>query len=143
MKSVEAQLQEALEQIKGLTKENTELKEAVTKQRKETAKVERTSQLKESKLPEPCVKRLEEAFKESTDNAGLKEAINVETEYVKSLRGPATKHNGAGDNGQALSESEQNTAKVEEYRERQFNAYRAGGMNEADASRMSGFTPKK
>lgn len=98
MKSAEELLHEANEKIKTLTLENTQLKEAVSTGKIATAKAERDGQLKESKLPAPCVARLSEAFKASTDNAGLKEAINVESEYVKSL-GVIVKHNGAGANG--------------------------------------------
>jgi hypothetical protein len=61
-----------------LETENTELKATITEVRIAAAKKERDRLLKESGLPEPCVKRLHEAFAKSTDNAGLKSAINVE-----------------------------------------------------------------
>lgn len=138
MDSIEVKLNEALAKNKILETENTQLKEAVTAGKVATAKVERASQLKEAKLPEPCIKRIDEAFSKSTDNAGLKEAINVENEYLKSLR-TVTKHNGTGDNGTI----EESVAKVAEFKERQFNAYRASGMSIEEASALSGFTPKK
>lgn len=138
MDSIEVKLNEALAKIKILETENTQLKEAVTTSKVATAKAERASQLKESKLPEPCVKRIDEAFGKSTDNAGLKEAINVENEYIKSLK-VVTKHNGAGDNG-TVEESE---AKTLEFKERQFKAYRASGISIEEASSLSGHTPKK
>lgn len=139
MKSVEVQLNEALAKITTLETENTQLKEAVTAGKIGIAKAERTAQLTEAKLPEPCTKRLQEAFAKSTDNAGLKEAINVEAEYVKSLR-TVTKHNGVEDNGGTIEESEK---QISEYQERQYNTYRASGMSEVEASSMSGFKPKK
>jgi len=139
MKSVEVQLNEALATIETLKTENGQLKEAVTAGKVAAAKAEREGQLKESKLPEPCTKRINEAFAKSTDNAGLKEAINTEVEYIKSLR-TLPKHNGAEDNSGTLQESEQ---KIEDLQKRQFIAYVAGGMNESDASAMSGFKPKK
>lgn len=43
--------------------------------------------------------------------------------------------------GTPPTEAEQNQAKVNEFKERQFKAYRATGMNEAEASAMSGFKP--
>jgi hypothetical protein len=145
MKSIEVQLNEALELVKAKDAEIATLKESVNKQQKATAKAERATQLKESKLPEPCIVRIDAAFANSTDNAGLKEAINVEAEYVKSLRGTTTKHNGVNDNGGAanLNEAEQEQAKAEGFKERQFNTYRSTGMSVAEASAMSGFTPKK
>lgn len=142
MKSIEVQLQEAQEQIKTLTVENGQLKEAVSAGKIATAKVERASMLKESKLPEPCVARIDGAFAKSADNAGLKEAINIEAEYVKSLRGPATKHNGSGDNGN-ITEADASQVKIGELQKRQFDTYVAGGMKEAEASAMSGYKPKK
>jgi len=83
MKSVEVQLHEALGQIKALTAENTSLKQAVTAAKIALAKAERDGVLKESRLPEPCLKRIEAAFSKSTSNAGLKEAINVELRHIE------------------------------------------------------------
>lgn len=137
MESIEVKLNAALTKIAALETENKQLKEAVAQGRIEKAKAERAVALKEAKLPAPCVARLDEAFKSSTDNAGLKEAINVEAEYVKSLQGEAKKNNGAGDNGN-LQEST-----IESLQERQYNSYRKSGMSETEASAMSGFTPKK
>lgn len=137
MKSLEVQLNESIALVATRDAEIVSLKEAVTNHKKAAAKAERDSQLKESKLPEPCVKRIGEAFKESTDNAGLKEAINVEAEYVKSLGGPVQKKNGASE---VVTESAQ---KLNAARERQFNTYRKSGMSIEAASSASGFTPSK
>lgn len=138
MKSIEVQLNEALELVKAKDVEIASLKESVNKQQKATAKAERDGQLKESKLPEPCVKRISEAFSASTDNAGLKEAINVEVEYIKSLGGHIQKKNGAGDG--SITEAAQ---KLKTSRERQFNTYRRSGMSIEEASKASGHTPSK
>lgn len=136
MESIEVKYNQLKEANTRLEAENKQLKEAITAGKVATAKAERTSLMKEAKLPEPCVVRLEEAFKASTDNAGLKEAINVEAEYIKSLH-TVVKHNGAADN---TTVTESDTVKMQE---RQFNAYRKGGMSIEEASRMSGFVPKK
>lgn len=140
MESLEIQLNKALEQVKTLTVENTSLKEAVSAGKVATAKAEREGQLKESKLPAPCVTRINEAFAKSTDNAGLKEAINAESEYVKSLRGTVIKHNGSDDNASVdLNESE---TKIEELRKRQYKVYRESGMSKEEAASMSGYDKK-
>lgn len=141
MQSIEVKLNEALAKITALETENKQLKEAVVSGKIEKAKAERANQLKESKLPAPCVARLEEAFKNSTDNAGLKEAINVESDYVKQLT-PITKHNGASDNA-TITEAGQDQQKLEGFKERQFNTYVRSGMSEAQASVASGFKPRK
>lgn len=138
MKSIEVQLNEALAQITVKDAEILSLKEAVTNGKVATAAADRASQLKESKLPEPCSKRINEAFAKSTDNAGLKEAINAEADYVKSLR-TITKHNGVEDNG-TLQES---TDKLEGYKKEQFESAIRSGMSEAEAQGFSGYTPKK
>ncbi len=57
------------------------LKQATTKvyeQRVTIAKLERDAVLKEAKLSTNSIMRLHEAFKGSTDNAGLRQAIHVE-----------------------------------------------------------------
>lgn len=133
MKSTEVQLNESLAKITVLETENGQLKEAITNGKKATAKAERDAQLKESKLPEPSVKRISESFANSADNAGLKEAINTENEYVKSLR-TIVKHNGT-EQGTEVKESDVQAAA---FRERQFKAYVASGLSEANASAMSG-----
>lgn len=140
MKSIEVQLNEALDVIKAKDAEIVTLKEAVNKQQIATAKAERDGQLKESKLPVPCVNRLSEAFAKSTDNAGLKEAINVEAEYVKSLGGAIKKHNGADDNAGVVNESAE---MLESCKKEQYAAAIATGMSEAEAVGFSGYTPKK
>jgi hypothetical protein len=78
MKSIEVQLNEANARITALETENTQLKESVSTQRKATAKVERAWLLEKAGLPPVSVKRINEAFANSTDNAGLKQAINTE-----------------------------------------------------------------
>jgi hypothetical protein len=134
MKSLEVQLNESIANVEKLEKENKELKEAVHAAKLATAKAERDAQLKESKLPKVSVDRISEAFKASADNGGLKEAINVEVEYVKQLTGSVTKkHNGAGTT--AVSEA---VTDMDAVRQRQYRAYRASGMNEALAKKTAG-----
>ena len=139
MKSIEVQLNEALELVKSRDAEIVTLKESINVGKQATAKAERDGQLKESKLPEPCVLRLSEAFAKSTDNAGLKEAINVESAYVQSLT-TIKKNNGATDNTQTVNESEQ---QIDGFKKRQFDVYRKSGMSIEEASAASGYTPKK
>lgn len=71
MISIEAQLSLALE-------ENKSLKLALHIARVAKARSEREMRLRNSGLPEQARDRLHMAFAKSTDNAGLKEAINVE-----------------------------------------------------------------
>jgi len=83
MKSIEVLLHEALDTIKAKEAENASLKATVHQLRLITAKHERDGVLKAANLPEPSVKRLHEAFASSTDNAGLKQAINCEKRGVR------------------------------------------------------------
>jgi len=78
MVSVEVKLNEALRTIELLKDVNTQLKTRIHQMQIDKAKVTRDGVLREARLPEPCVRRLHEAFATSTDNAGLKQAINVE-----------------------------------------------------------------
>ena len=78
MKSVEAQLHEAFERIGQLTGENIELKKVIHEKQITIAKIERDGVLKVANLSPDSADRLHKAFATSTNNAGLKEAINVE-----------------------------------------------------------------
>lgn len=78
MKSIEVQLSDALEHNRLLIKINTHLKAAVTEQRIRTAKAERELRMHVAGVSLAARGRLHAAFAHSTDNAGLKEAINVE-----------------------------------------------------------------
>jgi len=64
-----------------LQADNDSLKKSVHQLRIDKAKIERDLLLKESKLPEPCVKRLQAAFATSADNAGLRSAIKIERNW--------------------------------------------------------------
>jgi hypothetical protein len=66
--------------------ENEQLKATIHELTIDRARIERHYKILESKLPEPCVKRLNEAFKTSTDNAGLKQAINCELRGLEKVR---------------------------------------------------------
>jgi hypothetical protein len=70
--------QQHLARIAFLEKENKELKAAITTQRRQTARANRELLFRERNLPVDIKERLHQVFSSSTDNAGLKEAINVE-----------------------------------------------------------------
>jgi hypothetical protein len=76
MKSIEAQLNEVLEQI-------TTLRKAVTFYRLKAAKAERELLMHKANLTLTAKDRLHSAFINSLDNAGLREAINIELRGVK------------------------------------------------------------
>lgn len=78
MKSIEVQLNEALEQIKFLNQQNTDLKAAVTEHRVRAARAERELRFREANLSGSAKDRLHDAFRTSMDNAGLHSAIKVE-----------------------------------------------------------------
>jgi hypothetical protein len=65
-----------------LNADNIQLKTTLAQARINCATRLRTYILRDSRLPEPCVKRLNAAFAKSTDNSGLKEAINAERKLV-------------------------------------------------------------
>ncbi len=69
-----------------LIEENKQLKVAIHQVQVARAATERKYILRDSHLPEPCVKRLDAAFANSTDNAGLKQAINVELKFLENAR---------------------------------------------------------
>jgi hypothetical protein len=85
MKSIEVQLHEALKQINTKDSEIVSLKRVIHQKQLTIANIQRDWKLKEAGLPEPCVKRIHDAFATSLDNAGLKEAINVERRKAGSL----------------------------------------------------------
>ena len=78
MKSIEAQLSEALDEASFYKRINVELKAALHQAQIHKATAERRHILYLSGLPQVSVDRLHVAFAKSTDNAGLREAINVE-----------------------------------------------------------------
>jgi hypothetical protein len=76
MKSLEVQLNEALA-------ENVSLKDVIHQKQITIAKLQRDELLWQAGLPQRCVQRLNSAFATSTDNAGLKQAINCERRGVQ------------------------------------------------------------
>ena len=84
MKSIEAQLNEALDLLKCRDAEIVTLKKVIHEKQIIIAKTERDGKLKESGLPAGAVARLHAAFAQSTDNAGLKQAINCERRMPQS-----------------------------------------------------------
>lgn len=71
MQSLEVRLNEALAEIE-------QLKARVTEERIRATRAEREMRFRAAGVPQPAKDRLHAAFATSTDNAGLKEAINVE-----------------------------------------------------------------
>jgi hypothetical protein len=72
--------------IEALLEENQQLKVALHQVQIARAATERKYILRDSHLPEPCVKRLDAAFTNSTDNAGLKQAIHAEERFLERAR---------------------------------------------------------
>lgn len=139
MKSIEQKLQEALVENENLKKQiataTTKLNEAHIAK----AKAERDVKLSEAKLPAPSVGRITEAFKASTDNAGLQEAINTEKKYLEDL-GITPKIERNNGPGAPVSEAEQQTAKL---KESQYYMLVKSGTKPEEAEAMTGFHPKK
>lgn len=77
MLSIETRLNEALAMVATLQQENKQLKVTVTVQRIRAARAEREMIMRERGLSETQKQNLHQAFSNSTDNAGLREAINV------------------------------------------------------------------
>lgn len=78
MKSLETQLHEALEQIKVKDAQILSLKQAVHERQVAYTKVIRDGMLASSGLPDDARKRIAAAFANSTNNDGVRQAINVE-----------------------------------------------------------------
>ena len=85
MKSIEVQLNEALDNNRFLERQIVSLRHALTQARLEAAAIKRKHILKEAMLEAESITRLERAFTNSTDNAGLKEAINAERRHMRSM----------------------------------------------------------
>ncbi|MFY9909129.1 MAG: hypothetical protein WCF22_00555 [Candidatus Sulfotelmatobacter sp.] len=78
MQSLELRLNEALAGIEERNKLITTLKRLLHKKTLAYAELQRDWQLKSAGLSPDSIARLHQAFATSTNNAGLKEAINVE-----------------------------------------------------------------
>lgn len=91
VKTLEQQLQEATTNLATVTEAHKatqkKLEEAENATKKVTAAAELTKLLKESKLPEKAQDKLRTQFKEAIAVDGMKEAVEAEKEYVKSLTG--------------------------------------------------------
>lgn len=111
-KTLEQQLQEATAALTEantkitvletkVTESETKLSEAANVAKKATASTELTKLLTESKLPEKAQDRIRAQFKEAIEVTGMKEAIDAEKDYIKSLGVKTTasvSNMGAGDN---------------------------------------------
>lgn len=78
MQSIEAKLNEALVSIKEKDALILSLKQVIHKKSLIIATMERNWMLKEARVSPESAKRLHAAFANSTNNSGLREAINVE-----------------------------------------------------------------
>lgn len=128
MKTLETQLQEAntalvaantklAEEKKRADEATTKLQEAEKTSKKATAQAELTKLLTEAAFPEKVRKvvedRIRKQFAEATEVAGMKEAIDAEKEYIKSLGGSGKvvnmgeRHNGSSETKVDLKESSQ------------------------------------
>lgn len=97
MKTIEQQLQEANTELAAA---KTKLAESEKASKKAVASAELTKLLSESKLPEIAQKKLRERFAEAVAVDGMKEAIELEREYIKSVGGSAqVKNMGERENG--------------------------------------------
>lgn len=139
MKSTELQLAEALENgkvsaatITTLEAQVAAFKAAASVSAKAAAKSELSKLMAEAKLPEPAQTRLQEHFATAETVEGMKEAVAKESDYIKSLKGSTTKHNGVGDNGQ-ITESE-----VTNQKKALVEKLKSQGMSEADAKGIAG-----
>lgn len=82
MESIEIQLNRSLENVKFLERQIVSLRRAVTDAVIRATTAERRHILYLSGLPQESVDRLHISFATSTDNAGLKQAINIEKRRV-------------------------------------------------------------
>lgn len=82
MRSLEVQMNQAIDQLKEKDKLIISLKKVIHQKQITIATIQRDWLLKEAKLPADAVERLHGAFATSTDNAGLKQAINTERKKV-------------------------------------------------------------
>lgn len=83
MISVETKYNQLVDENAALTRTITALKTALHQSQVDHARTKRLWILKESGLSEQSYERLNRAFAASTNNAGLKEAINVEKRGVR------------------------------------------------------------
>lgn len=139
MKSLEQQLQEANAQLaaksKELTEANTKLAESEKTAKKAAASAELTKLLTESKLPEAAQTRVKKQFAEALSTDGMKEAIELEKEYIKSLTsGAGVRHMGASSNGTQESDKtgSEDAAKL------LVESYQAAGLSEKESKLAAG-----
>ena len=83
MISIERKLNEVIDENSALGRVTKALRDALAQERLDHAATKRGYMLRDSGLPAASVERLSAAFAKSTDNAGLKEAINCEKRGAK------------------------------------------------------------
>lgn len=120
----DADLATALTQLKEAT-DKAALQESAAK--KVVAQAELSKLLTESKLPEVAVNRLKAQFKEASEIAGMKEAVDAEKQYIASL---IDKKNGSSHNGTGTEVKEGAVDLVK--------SYMSLGMSESEAKIAAG-----
>jgi hypothetical protein len=83
MVSIETKYNQLLDENAFLTRTIQQLKVALHQMQIERAATERANTLSEAMLPASSIDRLNKAFATSTDNAGLRQAINVERRQTR------------------------------------------------------------
>ena len=83
--SIEAKYNQILDENAFLTRTIKQLKVALHQMQIDKAAEHRANILREAMLPASSIDRLNAAFATSTDNAGLKQAINAEWRHVRSM----------------------------------------------------------
>lgn len=133
MKSMEQQLQEANTQLADaktkLTAAEAKIQESEKATKKATAAAELVKLLTESKLPEKAQERLKKQFAEALTSDGMKEAIEFEKDYLKSIAptSAVVRNMGNKDNGVTESDhSSRETNLVETFK-------RLPGMSDKEA----------
>lgn len=123
MKTVEEQLVDAQAKITlleaekvTLTGQVTSFQEAVKVANIAAAKAHLTGLMTEAKLPEVAVARIVKQFETAEANTGMKEAVESEAAYIKSLT-PVNKRNGAGDNQIASEAGKQRESAITAFME--------------------------
>lgn len=121
MKTTEQLTAELAEATKNLKEANDKLALSETTTKKTVAAAELTKLLSESKLPQVSKDRLTKVFKEATEVAGMKEAIEEEAKYIASLNPGAKKtvlNMGESHNAtEVLAESVKSEATIKELTE--------------------------
>lgn len=132
-KTLEQQLQEANTQLADSKKENEKLTAQIKEANKKTAAAELEKLLAESKLPSKAVEKLKKQFATAESADGMKEAIELEKEYVKEVLGGSGIRN-MGTKANGVQESDTVSADdVKARKQKMKEAYMKNGLSEKEA----------